>query len=75
MGEDHSGILGNELADRLAKTAALDEYHSSLFAPFHQSHLKYELKQNLIKIWQKVWDINQKGRYTCKFFPKVSTSL
>ena len=71
----HSGILGNELADRLAKEATQDKSHSSEIVPFPQSHLKYDLKQNFFRNWQRDWDISRKGRYTCKVFFKVSTLL
>ena len=58
--KSHSGILGNELTNRLVKEADQNESHSSVFVPFPQSHMKFKLKQNLFINWQTDWDINKK---------------
>ena len=72
----HTGIMGNEAADKLAKQAAQNfNINTFNFVPFPTSFLKYQLKQNLLLQWQTTWTSSEKGRYTFKFFPKASTSL
>ena len=72
----HTGIIGNETADKLAKQAAQTVNIKSFnFVPFPPSFLKYQLKQNFFLQWQNIWTTSEKGRFTFNFFPKVSTSL
>ncbi|GBN90281.1 Putative protein in type-1 retrotransposable element R1DM [Araneus ventricosus] len=70
----HIGIIGNETADKAAKSAAAKEVvDSPLGIP--QSSIKRQLKSLLISEWQQRWDrSSEKGRFTHAIFPKVSKS-
>ena len=63
----YSGILGSELIDKLAKKAAQDESHSSVFLPFPNLDSKYELKRNLFTNWQRDKSQKMRSRFTYKF--------
>ena len=69
----HSGVLGNENADRLAKNATDNLAQAPPFLPLPPSNLKYKLRQELLEEWQNRWDYSEVGRYTFNFFPKIST--
>lgn len=71
----HVGILGNEEADMLAMTAAINannDTHYYLEKPI--SHLKRILKEITVKQWQFDWDYGDKGRETYDYFPKVNNN-
>ena len=57
--EGYSGILGNELANRLAEKAVkkMDPIQVYSF-PSPQSCLKYELKKKLFANWHGDWNLN-----------------
>lgn len=67
----HSGVEGNELADRLAKSAAEDAAVSLSFLPIPSSHLKLTLKKRYMHLWQLRWNASLVGRYTYQFIPKI----
>ena len=71
----HTGIIGNELADKCAKTAAA-EATESIFknsTPLSYSEVKKEIKQNIIESWQRQWDRNEQSPTLHNIKPKVST--
>jgi len=65
----HSEILGNELADQLAKTAAT--YYSRI--PL--STLFRELEEELKLKWQQTWEENPKAALTKQFYPRLTDRL
>ena len=52
----HAGILGNELADQLAKTAARDEDMKTFFSRIPLSKLFLELEEESKLKWQQNWE-------------------
>ncbi|XP_035222160.1 uncharacterized protein LOC118195040 [Stegodyphus dumicola] len=73
--KSHQGLFGNELADRLAKEAALAQERIEQALPLPQSYLK-SLTWNLLQSkWQEQWSTGLTGRRVFKFIPKVSTKL
>jgi ribonuclease HI len=69
----HSGIIGNETADAVAKRAIID---GELIAnPIHlitSSYYKAKIRINTDDIWQKEWNQSSKGRLTYSIIPRVS---
>lgn len=69
----HTGVLGNELADSLAKEAARESNRlHSLLKP--ASFLKKTLKRQTLELWQERWSVSTKGRRTFDFFSSPSTT-
>ncbi|XP_035232581.1 uncharacterized protein LOC118204360 [Stegodyphus dumicola] len=71
----HVGIVGNEMADRLAKEAAFLSHRSLSSLPAPPSFLKRASYNSLLSIWQGRWDSDVVGRRTYSFLPRVSFSL
>lgn len=71
----HTGIVGNENADTLAKLATTEDNPQTLFLPLPPSHLKFKLKHQLLTLWQQRWDMSTVGTYTKQFLPHVSTNF
>lgn len=70
----HSGEVGNEEADRLAKEAtSLSQIDKSIPLPI--SYIKSRVQSLLLQEWQNEWDTEERGRFTWEFIPKVSTSF
>jgi len=67
----HTGILGNEMADTLAKKAAQGISSNYTMLSLPPSHLKQIANSHLLKTWQEKWMESEKGRYTYMFFPQV----
>ena len=72
----HTGIRGNELADKCAKAAA-DKAAELTFkdsVPLSCSEVKKEIKQDIIESLQRQWDRNEQSRTLhINIMPKVST--
>lgn len=68
----HSGNIGNEKADELAKSETTDKDIHQLFYPYQPSYLKRCLKLQQIKDWKKLWTEDNRGRFTYKLLPQVS---
>jgi hypothetical protein len=66
----HVGIVGNELADRLAKAAASDSEAKIVFNRLSMSTLISKMEETKLK-WQKEWEECTKAEITKEFFPKV----
>jgi len=67
----HIGIMGNELADRLAKTAANDNDNKIIFKCLPIGPLINKVKEETMQNWQKEWEECSKAEITKKFFPKI----
>ena len=68
--KDHTGIEGNELADRLAKEAAQEE-QEAVYSRIPITTISTELKMKSLEKWQKQWMETRKGQVCRSFFPKV----
>ncbi|KAG5847791.1 hypothetical protein ANANG_G00129960, partial [Anguilla anguilla] len=66
----HSGIQGNEKADKLAKEAVRREY-VDLNVKLSKSEGKSIVWRGVIKQWQQHWDSETKGRHLYKIPNKV----
>ena len=66
----HSGHIGNEYADQLAKEAA-----NSLIAPTDTpcpaSYIHTEMKSLINRLWQREWSQSTKSATTHSFFPSI----
>jgi hypothetical protein len=67
----HAGIVGNELADRLAKAAASDSDANIVFNRLPMSTLISKIEEETRQKWQKEWEECPKARITKEFFPTV----
>ena len=71
----HAGILGNELADQLAKTAARDEDMKTSFSRIPLSALFRELEEESKLEWQQNWEESPKAALTKQFYPNITDRL
>ncbi|XP_035209684.1 uncharacterized protein LOC118184140 [Stegodyphus dumicola] len=60
----HVGDYGNEMADSLAKDAALGGTSGPVNIPWPISHLKKSLRLHATSKWQEEWDQGETGRRT-----------
>uniref|UniRef100_A0A3Q3BE46 Reverse transcriptase domain-containing protein n=1 Tax=Kryptolebias marmoratus TaxID=37003 RepID=A0A3Q3BE46_KRYMA len=65
----HIGVDGNEKADKMAKRAIKNPV--SITVKISKSEGKSIAKENLMKVWQKRWDEDKKGRWFYKIQGKV----
>jgi len=71
----HIGVVGNEIADSLAKQAASPDFNGdSMLVPISKSYVKSLADKFILDSWQRLWDSSTKGRFTYRFLPTVSTS-
>jgi ribonuclease HI len=71
----HAGILGNELADQLAKTAAQSKRKEICYNRIPLSTLYRELEVKSRQKWQKHWDDTPKAAITKQFYPRITERL
>ena len=57
----HVGIQGNEMADRLAKKAAMDDIGELVYDKIPRETIITEGKENEITKWQEQWTSSTKG--------------
>jgi len=69
------GILGNQLADTLAKEAAMNLGIAECYNRVPKSVVKCELKDRSIDKWQREWTQTTNGRTTKDFFLDVAERL
>jgi hypothetical protein len=69
----HVGIVGNELADRLAKAAASDSDAKIFFNRLPMSTLIRKIQEEKKLKWQKESEECTKARITKEFFPGCMT--
>ena len=65
------GILGNELADTLAKKAATNGSLNEDYKRIPKSVVKRELGELSVRKWQRNWTQNPKGNKSKEYFPNV----
>jgi len=64
----HAGILGNEIADRLAKEATQNNYVTNRRIP--KRAIKKDTRKESIRKWQRQWEETTKWVITKEFFSK-----
>jgi hypothetical protein len=69
----HTGIYGNEIADRLAKEATQNHYVT--YSRITRSAIKKDTRKEIIRKWQRQWEETTKGAITEEFFPNVESRL
>jgi len=67
----HVGIVGNELADRLARAAASDNDAKIVFNRLPLSTLISKIEEETQLKWQNEWEECAKAGITKEFFPTV----
>jgi hypothetical protein len=68
----HTGIEGNEVADKLAKEAAQEaDDQNIVYARIPTTSFAMELKKEGIIKWQRQWESTEKGAVCRSFFPSV----
>ena len=67
----HIDLPGNDIADQLAKQAALEASSLNSDEPLSQSEAKALIKKVNLLHWQRRWDYGDKARFTYNLFPKV----
>ncbi|XP_067126363.1 uncharacterized protein [Centruroides vittatus] len=70
----HSGVIGNEAANHLAKSAAISSL-PSCYNKFPFSKIKYWNYQIAIQQWQEEWNSSNTGRLTFDFIPSITRRL
>jgi len=65
-----AGILGNELADQLAKTAARVKDKTTYYSRIPLSTLFRELEEESKLKWQQKWKESPKAAQTTQFYPR-----
>ena len=63
----HIGILGNELADTLAKDAATNLDIAECYNKVPKSVVKRKLEDRSVEEWQRDWNQSTKGKITKDF--------
>jgi len=71
----HAVILGNELADQLAKTAAQDKDKTTYYSRIPFSMLFWELEEESKLKWQQKWEESPKAALTKQFSPRITDRL
>jgi len=70
----HAGIMGNELADTLAKKAAKNESLPVEYNRIPKRVVTRELEESVRK-WLRNWTQTNKGSTTKEYFPNVGERL
>ena len=70
----HSGVPGNELADKLAKEA-FESCTNTEYEAFPLTSAKRLLRYATIDKWNYLWSFSEKGRQLFAFFPDVNSRL
>ena len=71
----HAGILGNEMADQLAKTAARSHSKTICYNRIPLSALYRELEDESRRKWQKHWEDTPNAALTKQFYPSIRDRL
>ncbi|KAJ4431865.1 hypothetical protein ANN_20471 [Periplaneta americana] len=73
--EAHVGIPGNEMADKLAKKAAAEEYRELIYTKKPKTAIIGKIKEEGLAKWQEEWTSATKGAVCRTFFPSVRQRL
>ena len=73
----HVGIQGNEIADKLAKSALNKNDNDLLVISFGRSEAKSVIHEGIMEFWQDIWDNDRKGReyYNIKKSVRVKKNI
>lgn len=71
----HVGIPGNEMADKLAKKAAAEEYRELIYTKKPKTAIIGKIKEEGLAKWQEEWTSATKGAVCRTFFPSVRQRL
>jgi len=71
----HAGIVGNELADQLAKTAAWAKDNTTYYSRIPLSTLFRELEEESKLKWQQKREESPKAALTKQFYPRITDIL
>ena len=71
----HVGILGNEIADTLAKDAATNLDIAECYNRVPKSVMKRELEYRSVDKWQRDWNRSTKGTITKSYFLIVAEKM
>jgi ribonuclease HI len=72
----HSGIKGNETADKLAKAAAQDDENQNIvFDRIPITSVASEIKRKVLERWKRQWSNTEKGAGCRSFFPRLEQRL
>jgi exonuclease III/ribonuclease HI len=66
----HAGILGNEIADQLAKTVEFDVTTSNSIV--YHLDLEHDFRVEAVNDWQSLWNNSDKGRRFYSIKPKIN---
>ena len=67
----HTGIEGNEVADKLTKEAAQEDDQNIVYARIPTTSVATELQKKGIVKRQRQWESTEKGAICRSFFPSV----
>ena len=67
----HVDIKGNEIADKLAKTA-LTNQNININVKLGMNELNEDINQHILELWQAEWSKSRKGSHNRFIAPKVS---
>ena len=73
----HSGLVGNDIADKLSKDVAHQLYRGEVSAPSNISRsAAFEVARDIsLKSWQRFWNYDLTARYTYSIIPFVITKV
>jgi hypothetical protein len=69
--KSHSGIVGHERADELAKIGSYLNVKESVYNLFPFSFAKRHYRLNAINEWNHQWNQTEKASVTNKYFPSI----
>jgi hypothetical protein len=71
----HTGIQGNEMADRLSKEAATEDIGKIVYDKIPRETIITEGKEIELTKWQEHWTSSTKGAVSKLFFPSIKERM